>query len=188
MGDPGAPEILGSPDKLACQFIQAYRDAKWFRRVPSLIWCVVPAPLAVLVTLGVYGALGLFLEGATCLCPASTIESTMPPVVVWCYFVGKLASPLVAVYLLLRLLRNLGRPRWVRIAAISTLSVTFLFILLDLHLISVEAMELSLSLTSGIASNAWMMGWQCGQVAMVIAGALWESHRNPKYRFDLSSR
>ncbi|MEM9643729.1 MAG: hypothetical protein AAF989_01950 [Planctomycetota bacterium] len=170
---------LGEPSELARSFVLQFRSARWYRRVPAGVWCLLSMPLAVFATICFFEFVAIVYEEAVGFYPRAEALGGFLPVIEWCYFVGKLASPLIAAYVLLRLLRDIGRPAWLRGVCLGVLSVSFLFVLTELQWLSASDVDLSLNVTSDGLFRSEMLFWQMSQALMVlVAGVLdWRRRR-----------
>lgn len=168
-------DSFGTTERLAAGFVASYRGANWYRRMPAFVWWISTLPLAVLCTIGFYAVIGILFGETERWFPAFAADETLQPIVYWCFFVGKIASPAIAAYLLLRILAGIGRPLWVNVTALSLLSLAYLFVVAELQIHTIADAELSIGITSSGLIDPSHMIWQLCQTLTVALIAIWDT-------------
>ena len=119
-------------DSLADQFIHIYRQARWYRRLPSIVW-IAAAPVYAIVFCGLFYSILLvpcvslhemFAAGD----PAQLLAAAP---LFGLLYAGKFVTPSASAWLAHRFLRRLGKPRWVTACSLTTLALAFLLITTD---------------------------------------------------------
>ena len=165
-------------DSLASQFIQSYRTASWYRRMPSFVWIPLAFPFAIVFCLAFY----MFL-----LVPVATLRgwfaddfhATMLDVVLLnsLFYIGKVLAPLLAGVVFISILKKTGRPLWVTFASMMGLSLAFLLITTDMSM-SLARSEGSLSLGLETDDIEQLSHWPFVQSFVIVTtlavGLFWE--------------
>lgn len=166
-------DLLGSCDDLAANFVEVYRAAAWYRQVPGWCWSLLAMPLAVAATLGFYSGAAVAFGLIEPQFPHFATGPTAEWLVLFLYFAGKIVSPMVAAFLSALFLGRIGQPTWCQWIASIALSLSFLFVLTDLEMSSMEDIDLSITISGHGLRHLGTGAWQLIQALTVLVVAYW---------------
>lgn len=164
-------DVMGSPCEITSGLVSAYRRATPMRRLPAWAWLIAPLPLAILVTLAYYVAAGICIELHTTAFENHPVAKTDRDWITWYFWLGKFAAPLISTYLVLWLMRGLGRPPWVHRGAILSLATAHALLFSELAFPS-GGVELSLNLAIDHPPTVNNLLCQTMEAALVIIVAI----------------
>lgn len=155
-------------DSLADQFIKVYRTAKWYRRIPSLMWVLFPIPLGLAVCLSYYITGVVLIDSSTDALDGSPHTGPKAFLLPWLFYVGQLVTPLFAVYFLQKVMNDVGRPAWVKWAATGMLAFFFLATTTDFS-VSTATQEgyLHLDFSDDSLRQLTLFSWSVLQVLII---------------------
>lgn len=164
-------------DELAADFVHEFRRSRWYRRVPSILWLLLPIPLGILTCVATFGLGLIAFEISTDALERKNHVGLEAYALPWLFHAGLLIAPLVAVFLHLRIMEKVGRPRWVRHCSLGLLMFFFLASVADYQQPSkLQQGHLHLEFSDETVSQVSIANWSCVQVA-IIAGVVWIEKR-----------
>ena len=125
-----ATDGLGvSPDELANQFRESFCKSKWYRRVPTLCWFLIPIPVCWITCLLFYIP-SLLLVEFSCSWPGMAPDWSIGAMQLeWLFYTGKVVTPVIAAFLLVKIFEQVAAPRWVWIGSFVMLCIGFMITL-----------------------------------------------------------
>ena len=191
VGESGSMTTEISEDSstaLADQFVDSYRSAKWLRRLPAIVWTLVPVPLGVIVCVAYY-ATGLALIG-TC---TSALEREdhvgfSAHLLPWLYYVGQFVTPMIAMFVLQKLLATSGRTNWVGRISVVVLAFLFLATESSFQVPSVhQEGHLHVTISDETLADLSLASQQIVQVMIIVMIFVIDSARERKTRASICS-
>lgn len=173
-------------DELANDFVNSFRQSKWYRRVPSMFWLLLPIPLGVLTSVATFAIGIIALEISTDALERKQHVGLDSYALPWLFYAGLLIAPLIAVFLQFKIMEKVGRPHWVRRCSLAILMLFFFATIADYQSPS-EFQEGHLHIEFSDESIAKIsLFTSCVQVAM-IAGVAWIEKRRKRDRLQLDT-
>ena len=175
--------LSAEPKELASQFISTFRASTWYGRLPSPVWFLAPVVVSLGVCLAFYCSILITLDAVFDAASPSD-QPWNPGFMMWFFYTGKLVTPVIATFLLLRMTFSAGVVGWLKGTSIVLLALMFAITCTDFQLPTATTpgtFRLMIEMSDSVGSLSGVV-WQLAQAMVVLVIGVTEAMRRRHQR------